>query len=284
MLTREHPRTPFAILLALLLSASFSVEATADARSEYLINMLENGSSYRVKVQAATTLGQIKCQDAVGVLERALEDDHELVVIAAAAALGRIGDTSVIPSVSRALESPPSSAARSQLESTMRILKAITGEGAIEDARAADSVFLVRVDAMGNSSTTQREDVTDLMRDTVMQTLRKQPGVVIQEPGLGNKQVKKKLKKEKLRGYILSGSVLRMEHVGDQMIVKISLNVFSNPDYNLLMMPSAEGAVAVIDGPLTRETERSAQEKALRAVIEALVGKVFEKLHTSDSL
>jgi len=47
------------------------------------------------------------------------------------------------------------------------------------------------------------------------------------------KAAKAKLKKEKLRGYILSGSLLRMERVDDRMVVKISLNVFSNPDYNI---------------------------------------------------
>lgn len=283
MHSTEKGKVRAIVVLSCLCALLVTSSSWADARSEYLINMLESGSSYRVKVQAATTLGKIRCRDAVPALGRALSDEHELVVIAAAAALGQIGEPSVIPALQEALRNPPSDAALSQLEATMRVLKALTGEGEIEDAQAAETEFLVRVDAMGNSSTSQREDLTDLMRDTVVQVMRRQPGVVLQEPGLKPSQVKSKLKKDKLRGYILSGSVLRMEHVGDQMIVKISLNVFSNPDYNLLMMPSAEGAVAVIDGPLTRETEQSAQEKALKAVIEALVGKVFETLHTSDS-
>ncbi len=266
------------LLLALLVCSG----AFADARSEYLINMLDNGSSYRVKVQAATTLGKIKCQDAIPALTRGLEDENELVVIAAATALGQIGETMVISKIQNALTDPPSDAARSQLEKTLRVLKALAGEGEEEEARESKPEFLIRVDAMGNSSDSQRKDVTELMRKTVLERLRREPGVVVQEPGLKPNSIKKKLKKEKLRGYILSGSILRMEHVGDQMFVKISLNVFSNPEYNLLMMPSAEGAVTVINGPLTRDTEYGAQETALKAVVEALVGKLFQTLHTSE--
>jgi len=283
MLTAEKARPSVLSLLLTAIIAATSAPCLADARSEYLVNMLENGSSFRVKTQAASTLGQIKCLDAVPALTRALFDENELVVIAAAAALGQIGLPGVIPKVEEALRNPPSDAARSQLEMTLRVLKALTGQGEIDDASAAPSEFLIRVDAMGNSSDSQRADMTDLLRRVVLERLQREPGVIIQEASLKGDKVKARLKKEKLRGYILSGSVLRMEHVGDQLIVKINLNVFSNPDYNLLMMPSAEGSVSVIDGPLSRETERAAQEKALRAVVEALVGNVFQTLHTSDA-
>jgi hypothetical protein len=257
--------------------------AAADARTEYLIDMLENGGNYRVRVQAATTLGKIRCQEAVPALVRALGDEHELVVISAVTALGQIGDTSVIPKLEKARKSAPSTAAASQIGATLRVLKALTPDGDTTEVDAAKPRFLVRVDVMGNSSGAQRKDITDVMRKVVLKALKKQPGVLMQKPGLKNKQVKKKLKKEKLKGYIFSGSILRMEHVDDRMVVKISLNVFSNPDYNLLMMPSAEGAVPVMSGALTRETEWAAQEKALKAVAEALLNNVFKALYSADA-
>jgi hypothetical protein len=252
--------------------------AGADARTDYLIDMLENGGNYRVRVQAATTLGKIRCQEGVPSLIKALRDEHELVVISAATALGQIGDTRAIKSLEQAQNKAPSKAAKSQIATTLRMLKALTPEGDTTEVDAAKARYLIRVDVMGNSSSEQRKDITDVMRKVVIKALRKQPGVVLQEPGLKNKQVKKKLKKEKLKGYIFSGSILRMEHVDDRMIVKISLNVFSNPDYNLLMMPSAEGAVPVMSGTLTSEDEQAAQEKALKAVVEALLSNVFKAL------
>jgi hypothetical protein len=264
---------------AVLLSGS---PAGADARSEYLIDMLENGGNYRVRVQAATTLGKIRCQEAVPALLDALKDEHELVVISAATALGQIGDTSAIKTLEQAQPRAPTRAASAQIATTLRQLKALTPEGDTTEVDRARAQFLIRVDAMGNSSAAQRKDITEVMRQVVVNALKKQPGVELQKPGLKSKQVKSKLKKEKLKGYILSGSILKMEHVDDRMVVKISLNVFSNPEYNLLMMPSAEGAVPVTSGRLTREDEWAAQERALKAVVEALLSNVFEALQNAD--
>lgn len=272
--------------LAAIVGAALLLAGTAsgaDARSEYLLSMLESGGNYRVRVQAATTLGKIRCQDAVPALVRALGDEHELVVISAATALGQIGDTATIPQLEAAEKRAPSRAARSQIAATLRVLRALTPEGDTTEIKAAKPRFLIRVDVMGNSSNVQRKDITEVMRDVVLKALKKQPGVVLQRPGMKAPQVKSKLKKEKLKGYILSGAILKMEHVDDRMIVKISLNVFSNPDYNLLMMPSAEGAVPVMSGALTRETEYAAQEKALKAVAEALLSNVFKALLNADA-
>lgn len=270
-----------AIIGAALLVAGAA--SSADARTEYLISMLESGGNYRVRVQAATTLGKIRCQEAVPALVRALGDEHELVVISAATALGQIGDTSVISQLEVAERKAPSRAATSQIAATLRVLRALTPDGDTTEVDTAKPRFLIRVDVMGNSSGVQRKDITEVMRNVVLKALRKQPGVVLQQSGMKAPQVKSKLKKEKLKGYILSGSILRMEHIDDRMVVKISLNVFSNPDYNLLMMPSAEGAVPVMSGTLTRETEYAAQETALKAVAEALLSNVFKALQSADA-
>jgi hypothetical protein len=256
--------------------------AGADARSEYLIDMLANGGNYRVRVQAATTLGKIRSQEAVPALIKALGDENELVVISAATALGQIGDTRAIKPLEQAQPRAPSRAAAAQIATTLRVLRALTPEGDRTEVEAARARYLIRVDVMGNSSGVQRKDITDVMRKVVVKALQRQPGVVLQASKLKNNQVKAKLKKEKLKGYILSGSILKMEQIDDRMIVKISLNVFSNPEYNLLMMPSAEGAVPVMSGTLTREDEWAAQEQALKAVVEALLSNVFKALQNAD--
>ena len=254
----------------------FSVQVSADARTDYLINMLENGSSYRIKVQAAATLGKIRCDKAVPALVYALSHKHELVVISAATSLGQIGDVTVISQMRKALSQAPSKAARSQIELTLRILNALTPQGDTAVADITAPRYLVRVDAMGNSSGIQREDISTVMSKIVLQCVRRQPGVVIQKDGLTSKQIEKKIKKEKLRGIILSGSILKMDRVEDQMIVKISLNVFSNPDYNLMMMPSAEGSIPIKAGMMTHDDEYKAHEKALRAVVDSLLINIFK--------
>jgi hypothetical protein len=255
-----------------------ALPVAADARSDYLINMLENGATYRVRVQAATTLGVIRCADAVPALSRALSDESDLVVIAAAAALGQIGSPAAVPAVEAALRAPPSEPAKAQLETTLRVLTALVRGDDYQAAEVEAPRFLIRVDAMGDSSGARREGITDEMRGLVVERLDRESIVVLQEPGMKATQVNAKVKKEKLKAFILSGSIIRLERVGTQIVVKISLNVFSNPGYNLLAMPSAEGSVTVGDGALSIDAERGAQDRALKAVIDALVGKVLKSL------
>ncbi|MDD5307946.1 MAG: HEAT repeat domain-containing protein [Deltaproteobacteria bacterium] len=254
----------------------------ADARTDFLLDMLENGGNYRLKVQAATTLGKIRCKEAVPALTAALRDRDELVVIAVATALGQIGDPSVIGAMEKALATTPSGAAASQLKATLRVLKALVPDATPEDDSGATPRFLVRIDAMGNSSGVADGELTARMRTLVDQMVRKQAGALVQETAASAAEVKTRLKRGKLEGYILSGALLRMEQVSGQLVVKISLNVFTNPDYNLLMMPTMEGAVPLPESPSSKEAERETQDRALKAVVEGLVDSVFKALRRRD--
>jgi HEAT repeat protein len=71
--------------------------ALAPARADNIDNLaraLTQDPSYKVRVQAALTLGKLKDRRAVQALIHALRDDNETVRGAAAASLGRIGDSS----------------------------------------------------------------------------------------------------------------------------------------------------------------------------------------------
>lgn len=252
--------------------------AGADARSDYLINMLEKGATYRIRVQAATTLGSIRCADASQALQRALFDESDLVVIAAANALVQIGDPSAIPSVVEASKNAPSPAAKSQLEIALRVLKALEVGDAVSPETDRAPRYLIRVDAMGNSSSCPRGDLSEAMRNLVLQRLGREPSVVVQGAGMGSEQVNAKIRKENLSAFTLTGSIMRLERVDNQVVVKISLNVFSNPGYSLLAMPSAETAVAAGSGPPDPEAERAAQDRALKAVVDGLVASVLRSL------
>jgi hypothetical protein len=259
-------------------------QASADARSEYLINMLENGATYRIRVQAASTLGVIRCTDAVPALGRALSDESDLVVISSAAALGQIGSPAAVPAIEAALRNPPSEPARAQLETTLRVLRALEqGDDLTPSPEAAPPRYLLRVDAMGDSSGAQREDITEKMRVMVVDRLARESGVILQASAMKADQVRAKVKKERLKAFILTGAIIRLERVDTQIVVKISLNVFSNPGYNLLAMPSAEGSVTVGSGPMSLDAERGAQDRALKAVIDALVGSVLKSLEGLQS-
>jgi hypothetical protein len=256
--------------------------ARADARTDQLVDMLEKGGNYRVRVQAATTLGKIRAREGIPALVRALADESELVVVSAAAALQQIGDPAVIGQLEAAAVRWDAEAVRSQIAAAVRILRALTPEGDTTLAESAPPSLLIRVDAMGNSSGVARDDLPTKMQEAVVARLRREPGVVLQEAGMKPAAVKKKLAADKLKGFILSGSIIRLERVGEKLVVRISLNVFTNPDYNLLLMPSAEGAIPLPAGDLSREDEAAAQDKAVRTVAEALLESVVRKLRGPD--
>ncbi len=269
------------LFLSICIAISVCIVANsvrADARTEYLINMLENGANYRIRVQAAATLGKLRSKEALPALVRALKDENELVVISVVIALGQIGDFSVVSDIEKVYKNPPSAAARSQTETTLRILKALSPNAEKPDQVGAKPRFLIRVDAMGNSSGVKRQDMVETLREVVFQRLGKDPSVVLQKPGMTNQQVRNRLKKDKLAGYILSGSIIKMDHVGNQIVVKVGLNVFTNPEYNLLMMPTAQAIVSMRHGSATEEKERSVERRAIKSVADTLLGSIFEKL------
>lgn len=275
-------KTVLAVLLSILTLVGTVLDAAADARTDYLIEMLRSGANYRVRVQAATALGQLRAKEAVPHLVKALEDSNELVVITAATALGQIGDSSVAPALRYTLDHTKSAAVKSQVASTLRVLEALAPPGQRPTSNVPAWV-LVRVDAMGNSSGVARPELPEVLRRIVVDAVKATPGAELQPDGLAAGEVRARLSRDDLQGYIISGSVLRLERVGDKLYVKVSLNVFTNPDYNLLMMPSAEAAVGVSEKALTREAEIANQDKTIRIVAEKLAKGIFETLQSMAS-
>lgn len=260
-----------------------SFSAVADARTTYFINMLEKGATYRVKVQAAGFLGQMRSKEAIPALKKALLDDNEAVVIAAATALGQIGDTTVIPNLVAVEKKTKSSAAKSQIATTLRILRALSpGSEALGTTvgtpQASTAKYIAKIDAMGNSSGSPRADVTSLMQKMVIDSIQTQTGVILQEEGLSEAAVRKKLASQKLKGFIISGALIKLEKVDNFIEISISLNVFSNPDYNLLMMPSGGIKVPAGTKELSPEERKTLEDKAIKRLIDDLVGKVMAAL------
>src|SRR5689334_15704301 len=75
-------------LFALLLSPH---GALADARSDYLVRLLAGSTQFRVRAQAAISLGSVEpAASVVSALSKALSDEHPAVRAAAANSLGRL--------------------------------------------------------------------------------------------------------------------------------------------------------------------------------------------------
>ena len=86
-----------AVLVTLL---ALSSVAFADARTDYLVRALRTSPMYRVRAQAAISLGAVQTEpQVVEALGAALRDDHPSVRAAAASSLERHGDPSALPAL-----------------------------------------------------------------------------------------------------------------------------------------------------------------------------------------
>lgn len=274
-------RTQILGLLIVFLSV-FPTRGFSDARTDYLLDMLQNGKNYRLREQAATTLGKLRATEAVDALVKATRDSHELVIISAAIALKQIGDGSVVDELEKSLKAAPSKAARSQLRVTLAVLKDIQKSGRPGTSAKRAPRFLVRIDAMGNSSRERRFNLVETMRKIVIKRIDEEPDIIVQQAGMTEGQIRSKLKKEKLAGYIVSGSIIQLEKSGNSLTVKLGLNVFTNPDYNLLMMPTTQATMSLDTGSSSPEAEKSAITTAIETVTDSLVGSVFSRLRQAD--
>jgi hypothetical protein len=251
-----------------MLAFSFCRIVYADPRTEYLINLLKNGESYRVKVQAAQTLGRIKAKAAVPALIDALADNSDEVVIASSSALGEIGDASALKPLQKTAQLKKSKAVKSQLMAAIRLL----------DTSDTDKVspgklrYIVKVDAMGNSSGHGRSDISDIMKKTVELNLQKRQGLELLQSGIKEEALKKRLLQSGSKSFIVSGSLLKLQHDSNYVEVGIALNVFTNPGYSLLMMPSGEIRVPVDSS----KSKVEAENDAIALLIDNLIGNILD--------
>lgn len=264
----------------------------SDVRADYLINLLKSGSSYRVKLQAAQSLGRIQSKEALPALQEALYDPSPHVVIAAAAALGEIGDPSALLALQKVSKKRHSAAVKTQLAASIRVLQALSPNSPSSPLVGASSgrKFIVKVDAMGNSSRSKTPLIAQIMRELVVSSLRNHMGVEIQDESMTEAQVKREMKKKKVTAFILSGALIKLQQEQNYMVAKIALNVLSNPDYNLVMMPAGEARVpidfssvqnAIQDGKgqdIVEKTKQDVISKTEKAVIQKLVNNLIGKI------
>lgn len=108
------------IALAVLLAGP----ALAGSRLATLIDRLEHGQDFRVRVQAALQLGKTHDHRARRPLEAALDDSNAAVRAASAAALEVLGDKRAIHAL-KLHRLDPSAAVRSQIQASIRALERI---------------------------------------------------------------------------------------------------------------------------------------------------------------
>src|SRR5688500_1551861 len=204
-------RQRFARLVALVLVLASST-AHADGRTDYLTRMLRTSTQFRVRVQAALTLGEIGDRASLPALVQALEDDESSVQVAALAALARIGDPSVIEPV-RARTRDRNATVSRQARTALRTLEQIaqragtapTTGAAIAPPSTGTPRFYIGLGGMGNRAGVRGDEAKALLRRYLAEQVGSASGVVLTPEGETPTQTTKVLKQRRLTGYWLDG-------------------------------------------------------------------------------
>jgi hypothetical protein len=129
---------------------------------------LADSSDFRVRVSAALYLGRVRPPGAREALEHALADGHPAVRVAAATALGSLGDPAAVAALARRLQSEPSASVKAQIQSTIEQLRrGGAGEASPEGAPrqlAADVRYVVRLGVMRNGTAVRGDELKRVLQ------------------------------------------------------------------------------------------------------------------------
>jgi hypothetical protein len=140
----------------MLMGAALAGTAAGSARAEdpsVTMRDLAEASDFRVRVSAALVLGHTRPDGAREALEEALSDAHPAVRVAAARALGSMGDPDALPALQHRLAQDTSPGVTAQLRASITQLRR-SSEAATADAHRlpAGVRYLVSLGSMRNHS------------------------------------------------------------------------------------------------------------------------------------
>ncbi|MGB5501209.1 MAG: HEAT repeat domain-containing protein, partial [Polyangiales bacterium] len=103
---------------ALALASLFLTStAAANGRDDYLVRLLRESPAFRVRAQAALSLGQLEpSRPSLEALERAVRDKHPAVRVSAISSLRRLESKESLPVIERAIRDGNKSVRRAAVE------------------------------------------------------------------------------------------------------------------------------------------------------------------------
>lgn len=229
-------RGAFACLVAVVLAFAVCPEgAQADARSGYLIRLLQGSSQFRVRTQAAISL--VKVGDEPGVVEAlrvALHDSHPAVRAAAARALGQLQATQAEADLRAAAtdsEKPVRTACAAALA---RLRRAAPPTDSGVERGTGPARFYVAVGAPATRIEAVDASLLSHAKQVLRQKLATLDGVELAPDGETNKQARRVLSQRRLKGFYIDSSVTSIQkRPGGGTRVVVSLILASYPGRNM---------------------------------------------------
>jgi len=183
--TRAFGRTFPVLLGAFAISISIAKPAPADD-APAAVHELATSSDFRIRVNAALVLGRNGGEGAREALENALGDAHPAVRIAAATALGYLGDPLALAALERRLPGEPSPGVAAQIHASIERLQ--NGAAPAQEAPAPpprvlpqNVRYVVRLGTMRNATSVRGDELRRVLRDSARSRARSLRDTVVIE-------------------------------------------------------------------------------------------------------
>ena len=259
--------------------------ANADARSAYLIRLLRTSSTFRVRTQAALSLGRIEGDsDAVQALSVALRDEHAAVRTAAASSLERLREPEALTAL-RAVRRDRDHGVRNAVGRAIRALESVarTRPRTISVPESGTTTpggparYYVGVGVPGSSASGMSRSALEDVRSFIRGRVEQMDGVELAAESETTAQARRILSSRRLIGYYIDSSIVRIEerNGGTRAVVSVIVNTYPGRDMRAIL----QGAVTVSGGGQGAAVQRQAIEGAINVALRRLP----EALQASDA-
>jgi len=253
-----------------------AVGVYADARTDYLVRALRTSRMFRVRTQAAISLGGVTGQPQVTrALTDALGDDHPAVRAAACAALQRQGDPGALGRLRR-MSSDRQSAVRRACAGAVTALERVARSGTRRTVTPRSSEtpssggaarFYVAVGLPGSRVPRLSAQTLQSARQLLRRETGRMSGVQLAPDNERPRAATQAIRSGSMTGYFLDSSIVSVEQTSQGLRARVSVVVQSYPDRNIRSM--LQGA-ATVPGGRGASAERQAIEGALRGALRNL--------------
>jgi HEAT repeat protein len=262
-------------LMSMLLCLFCSLAHADDPRSTYLIKLLEGSSQFRVRAQAAISLGAVDAsRGAVDALAKALRDVHPAVRAAAATSLGRVGDAKSLVAL-RGLERDPEEPVRTAARAALARLETSTPSMGVDPVTqppvpTGPALYYVAVAEPATRVASLDKQLLVQAHAFIKQRVGQMQGVRLAPDAESSQAAESVLKKQKLKGFYLDSSIVSVEKKpGGETRIAVSVIVATYPGRDMRAIMQGAATVSGAGSQTYHQALEGAYSGALRQLSQA---------------
>ena len=216
MNTKPTLRAGYRFILILgIVATCLALPGTARAdRIGRLVSILSSKPDYKIRLQVVLVLTRLRSRRSVPALMHVLSDEKSTIRGLAATALGKIGDIKALPSLKARLKVEKNAFVLSELKQALKTLKVLKS-GPPRGTRFYITTGKM-VDTTGNGGT----ELVRMMSEVLLRELEKEQGIVTY--WAGQRPTSAKLRKRRIKGFILDGSILSLSRKSSGGVMEVS--------------------------------------------------------------